>query len=414
MADDRNLRWLQDPHLQRLLALLNAGDAEARVAGGAVRNALLGQDVADIDIATTLVPRDVILRLKDEGIKTVPTGIEHGTVTAVIDGTGFEVTTLRQDIDTDGRHATVRYGTDWEADARRRDLTINALYMEADGTVFDPLGGLPDLESRTVRFVGDAERRIREDYLRILRFFRFFAWYGRHRPDADGLKACARLKDGLAGLSAERVWQELSKLLAAPDPGRALLWMRQTGVLSAILPESEKWGIDAVPRLIEAEHRGDWDPDSLLRLMAMLPPQLERVTDVSRRLKVPNIVRDRLVDWAQATLPDATLSDTEIAKWLYAGPAGGIRDRLKLAISRDDKHREAYERQLAFALRWKKPVFPLRGQDLLDRGLSPGPAISRHLKVMEDAWVDSGFTLDRDELLAMGAATPQGETTDDD
>lgn len=407
MADDRNLEWLADPSLQDLLRLLNADGGEARIAGGAVRNALLGHGVADIDIATTLVPRDVILRLKEEGIKAVPTGIEHGTVTAVIDGTSFEITTLREDIETDGRRARVLYGTDWEADACRRDLTINALYMEADGTVFDPLGGLRDLETRTIRFVGDAAQRIREDHLRILRFFRFFAWHGRHRPDAEGLKASARLKGELVNLSAERVWQELSKLLAAPDPGRALLWMRQTGVLNVILPESEKWGIDAVPGLIEAEGQYDWKADPLVRLMALLPPRLERIEPLAKRLKLPNVVRDRLIAWARAALPDAALSEEEFAKTLYRGDPKAIADRLKLAIAREDEHSDGYAKLLAFASRWEKPVFPLRGRDLLAQGMEPGPDVSRRLAALEAIWIDSGFALNGEALLASETNQPE-------
>src|SRR5690606_26477555 len=232
-----------DPALQRLLAVLSADDEEARVAGGAVRNALLGQEVADIDIATTCVPDETIRRAEAAGFRTVPTGYEHGTVTVVADKHAYEVTTLRADVETVGRRASVLFGRDWQADAERRDFTINGLYAEADGTVVDLVGGLADIEAKRLRFIGDPETRIREDYLRILRFFRFFAWYGEGRPDAEGLKACARLKEGLSGLSAERVWAETKKLLSAPDPSRALLWMRQTGVLAASLAESEKWGI---------------------------------------------------------------------------------------------------------------------------------------------------------------------------
>ena len=222
--------WLEDADLQRLLSALNAGGEAARIAGGAVRNALLGEAVADVDIATTTLPEETIRRAEAVGFKAIPTGIEHGTVTVTSSGTGHEVTTLRADVETDGRRAKVIFGRDWKADAERRDFTINALYAEADGTVVDLVGGLADLESRTLRFIGDAETRIREDYLRILRFFRFFALYGSGRPDAEGLKACARLKDGLERLSAERVWAELKKLFSALDPSRALLWMRRRAV----------------------------------------------------------------------------------------------------------------------------------------------------------------------------------------
>ena len=280
--------WLKDADLQRLLSALNAGGEEARIAGGAVRNALLGEAVADVDIATTTPPEETVRRAEKAGFKTIPTGIEHGTVTVTAGGRGYEVTTLRADVETDGRRAKVIFGRDWKADAERRDFTINALYAEADGTVVDLVGGLADLESRTLRFIGDAETRIREDYLRILRFFRFFAWYGSGRPDAEGLKACARLKDGLDRLSAERVWAELKKLLSAPDPSRALLWMRQAGVLTKVLPESEKWGIDAIHGLVAAERDLGWAADAMLRLEAIVPPDAERMQALAGRLKLSN------------------------------------------------------------------------------------------------------------------------------
>jgi len=224
--------WLEQQGLQSLLEVLNEGGEEARIAGGAVRNTLLGEAVTDVDIATTTVPEETIRRAKRAGFKVVPTGYEHGTVTVIANGKPYEVTTLRADVETFGRRARVVFGRDWKADAERRDFTINALYAEADGGVVDFVNGLADLETRRLRFIGEPEQRIREDYLRILRFFRFFAWYGSGRPDAEGLKACARLKDQLSSLSAERIWMELKKLLSAPDPSRALLWMRQTGVLT--------------------------------------------------------------------------------------------------------------------------------------------------------------------------------------
>lgn len=203
--------WLKSPPLRALFDALNRDGGEARVVGGAVRNSLLGTKVSDVDLATTHLPQDTMRLVKDAGFKPVPTGIEHGTVTVVVQGRPFEVTTLRTDIETNGRHAKVVFGTDWQKDAERRDFTINALYAKADGTIVDHVGGLADIETRTLRFIGDAEARIREDYLRILRFFRFFAWYGSGRPEADGLRASARLKDGLNQLSAERVWVELSR-----------------------------------------------------------------------------------------------------------------------------------------------------------------------------------------------------------
>ncbi|MCB1454191.1 MAG: CCA tRNA nucleotidyltransferase, partial [Rhizobiaceae bacterium] len=298
-------KWLADADLQTLLSVLSADGEEARIAGGAVRNALLGEPVTDIDIATTNLPEAVIARAEAAGFKTVPTGIDHGTVTVIAGGTPYEVTTLRADIETDGRHARVEFGRDWQRDAERRDFTINGMYADADGQVVDLVGGLADLQSRTLRFIGDAEDRIKEDYLRVLRFFRFFAWYGSGRPDAEGIKASARLKAGLDGLSAERVWSELRKLLSAPDPSRALLWMRQTGVLTRVLRESEKWGIDAVPGLIDAESAQGWKPDALLRLASMVPPDAKRLAGLAERLRLSNAEAERLQAWARADTPAA-------------------------------------------------------------------------------------------------------------
>lgn len=405
--------WLADKNLQRLLAALSEGGEEARVAGGAVRNTLLGEPVADIDIATTTLPDETIRRGEAAGFKAVPTGAEHGTITLVVAGHPYEVTTLRADIETDGRRAKVLFGRDWQADAERRDFTINGLYAEADGTVVDLVGGIADIESRTVRFIGDAENRIREDFLRILRFFRFFAWYGKGRPDADGLKACARLKDGLDGLSAERVWSELRKLLSAPDPSRALLWMRQAGVLTKILPESEKWGIDAIHPLTGAERDLGWPADPMLRLEAIVPPDAARMAALAERLKLSKAEAARLADWAMTMPPAASATDLTLRQALYRGSPDGIRDRLGLslvsararAISDTEALLEAgaYGRLLKLAQKWQKPAFPLKGADLTAMGMAPGPEIGKLMRKLEDAWIESGFSLTRDALIKRAA-----------
>lgn len=405
--------WLAEKHLQRLLAVLAQGGEQARIAGGAVRNALIGQPVADIDIATTCLPDETIRRAEAAGFKAVPTGIEHGTVTVIAAGTPYEITTLRADIETDGRRAKVSFGRDWKADAERRDFTINALYAEADGTVIDLVGGVADIEARRLRFIGDAEQRIREDYLRILRFFRFFAWYGDGRPDADGLKACARLKEGLGQLSAERIWSELKKLLLAPDPSRALLWMRQAGVLTSALPESEKWGIDAIHGLTKTEKDLSWAPDPLLRLEAIVPPDATRMKTLAERLKLSTNEADRLRHWALAASVEPKTSEAELAKKLYAGDRQGFVDRLRLslasararAVEDSDALIQAggFSRLLAFALKWEKPVFPVKGADLTALGASPGPKLGAILKNLEKEWIGSGFSLDRDALLERAA-----------
>ncbi|MCP4318749.1 MAG: CCA tRNA nucleotidyltransferase [Hyphomicrobiales bacterium] len=402
-------KWFGSRRLHRVLDLLNADGGEARIVGGAVRNTLMGVPVGDIDIATTLLPAEVVARAKGAGIKSVPTGIDHGTVTLVVDGSPFEVTTLRVDVEAHGRHATVAFGADWSVDAHRRDLTMNGLYAGADGKVIDLVGGLADIESKTVRFIGDAVTRIEEDYLRILRFFRFFARYGEGRPDADGLRACARLKAGLEGLSAERVWTELKYLLASPDPSRALLWMRQTGVLTAIVPESEKWGIDAIPGLVETETALNWNPDPLLRLMAIIPNDSARADAMAQRLRMSNAERKRMVSWAGEPAISDDLADVALKRLLYRGDPQAVTDTMRLqlrarrtAAQTDDAalHSAAkLSRLLGVAEGWARPGFPVTGGDLLKAGVAEGPAIGDTLGALEEAWIDSNFNLTREQLL---------------
>ena len=410
MTNLSNETWFTDPALQRLFALLNADGGEARVAGGAVRNSLMGLPVADIDLATTLPPETVMERAKAAGIKAVPTGVDHGTVTLVLDGKGFEVTTLRRDLETDGRRAKVAFGEDWQEDAERRDLTINALYVGADGEVIDLIGGLPDIETKRVRFIGDADTRIAEDYLRILRFFRFFAHYGGGRPDPAGLKACSRAKDKLATLSAERVWAETKKLLAASDPGRALLWMRQSGVLGAILPETEKWGIDAIPALVAAEQALGWEPEPMLRLAAIVPKDAERLAGLAHRLRLSNAEAAFLDRFARAPRPNGEVTDAAFDRELYRLGKDGVIASLKIDLAQaraqagvDPKAMTKTGRLsalLARAEKFERPVFPLSGADVLAAGLAPGPKVGEALKGLEETWIGSNFSFDRAKLLA--------------
>jgi poly(A) polymerase len=403
--------WLRAEPLQRLLSALSENGEEARVAGGAVRNALMKRDATDIDVATTVLPDETIRRAESLGFRAVPTGIEHGTITVVTPAGPFEVTTLREDIETDGRRAIVRFGRDWKRDAERRDFTINALYADKDGAVLDLVGGLADIEAGVLRFVGDPETRIREDYLRILRFFRFFAWYGSGRPDAAGLRASARLKDGLARLSAERVWIELRKLLGAPDPSRALLWMRQAGVLTTVLPESEKWGIDAIHPLTQAEAALGWPADALLRLEAIVPPDPERMVAMAGRLKLANAGRDRLLAWTQAETPDPAIADGALRARLYFGDRQAILDRLRLALASargraaggaTDALGEAaaLSRQLDVAGRFDPPAFPVSGGDVIAAGVPAGPEVGRAIDRLKRIWAEGGFVAGRDDLLS--------------
>ena len=405
----RKADWLDDKDVQALFAALNSGGHEARVIGGAVRNALMGVSAGDIDFATTTLPNETTALVEAAGFKAVPTGYAHGTITAVKQSRAFEITTLRRDVATDGRHAEVAFGIDWEVDAKRRDFTINALSCDVSGVVYDYCDGFADLDSRTLRFIGDAEKRIAEDYLRSLRFYRFFAFYGTGRPDAAGIRATAKLKAGLALLSAERVWAELKKLLSAPDPSRALLWMRQAGVLTAVLPESENWGIDATPGLIATENALDWPPEPMLRLMAITPPDVLRMEAMAARLKLSKLERERVLAYASASAVSADTSQLALSKRLYREGVSGIFDRLKLALSTarakaatsDDAMVEAAKlsKLLTFAEHWKRPVFPVSGKDLKAKGFSEGEALGAALAKAEERWIASGFKLGRDELL---------------
>ena len=400
--------WFEKSALKRIFTLLNADGGEVRIVGGAVRNALMDLPVVDVDMATTLIPDVVVQRAKAAGIKAVPTGIEHGTVTLVIDGEGFEVTTLRRDVETNGRHAQVAFGTDWQTDAERRDLTINALYANEKGEIIDLIDGLPDVETRTVRFIGDAAMRIAEDYLRILRFFRFFAHYCSGRPDADGLRASARAKDKLGTLSAERVWSETKKLLSARDPSRALLWMRQSGVLAEILPETEKWGIDAIHGLVATEQALGWTVDPMLRLAAILPPDKDRLAALAARLRLSKAEAGYLAGWASAPVIDPEMKETALDRLLYRQGVEGVRTRLKLALasaradlSAGDAAMQKVARLstlLTRAEKFKKPGFPLSGADVMAAGVEAGPKVGEVLKNLEEKWIDVNFSLDRAAL----------------
>ena len=396
--------WLRTPELAAVMAALGGAEGTTRVVGGAVRNALMGLPVEDIDLATRLTPDRVSERAEAAGLKVVPTGIDHGTVTVVARGTPFEVTTLRADVETFGRRARVAFTDDWEADAARRDFTMNALYCAADGTLFDPVGGLADIASRSVRFIGDADARIAEDYLRILRFFRFFAHYGDGRPDGDGLRACVRGKDGLAQLSAERVWMELKRLLAATDPGRALLWMRTADILRRILPETVD--TDAIAGLVAFEAAQRLAPDPLLRLLALIDLRPGTIDGLAGRLKLSRREHRRLADAAAAPAPAADWNPVPekgpLGPALYRHGGDAVRDRLALAAARAHVAGEAeagFAALFSATRTWAVPEFPLAAGDLLAAGHQPGPELGALLKRLEEAWIASGFALDKDTLL---------------
>ncbi len=378
--------WLTEPALQRLFAVLAAAGGEGRVAGGAVRNALLGEKVTEVDVATTLSPEQVTEACSAAGMGVHPTGIDHGTVTVVVDRHPFEVTTLRHDVETDGRRAKVKFTDDWQADAQRRDFTLNALFCDARGTIYDFVNGLPDIEGRRVIFVGDPAQRIAEDYLRILRFFRFHARYGHGAPDAAGLAACTRLKAGLDGLSAERIRQEMFKLMAAPGAVSTLRLMADKGVLRHLLPCTEEWRV--LERL---------PPDPLLRLSVLARDPLA----MPERWRLSNHEARRLEDIASLMPPTPALRPKEQRAVLYQQGADAWRDLVHIAWARSDAPLDdaGWRDLLELPDRWPIPRLPVAGRDLLAAGMSPGPEIGVMLTRLEDWWVASDFQPTRDELL---------------
>ena len=368
-------RWRKRRGVARILKALGSKEGLIRYVGGAVRDDLLGLPVSDVDFAARLRPEEVIERLEKARIKAVPTGIDHGTVTAVADGHPAEVTTLRADVSTDGRRATVAFTDDWMADASRRDFTINALYADPEtGEVHDYFGGLEDLKARRVRFIGDPLVRIAEDHLRILRFFRFHARFGHEPPDAAALDACTARANDLMALSRERIADELLKLLALADPGRTVALMIERGVLRPVLPEIENAG--RLAALIAAEAEGGFEPDPIRRLSALLPQEPEAAEKIAARLKLSNKARKRIGFAAETDLGENCQA---LAYWIGAESA---QDRLLLAGRTAD----------AAALKdWPVPRLPISGGQLIKRGVPQGPLVAKTLQAIERQWVNAGF-----------------------
>ncbi|WP_171175248.1 CCA tRNA nucleotidyltransferase [Ruegeria sp. HKCCD8929] len=379
--------WVTHPATQQICAALTADGAQALFVGGCVRNALLGASVADIDITTDARPERVMALAEAAGIKAVPTGIEHGTVTLVQDGIPHEVTTFRRDVETDGRRAVVAFADTLEEDAARRDFSMNALYARPDGTVLDPLNGLPDLEARRVRFIGEAQDRIREDYLRSLRYFRFHAWYGDEEAgfDADALAAIAENLDGLSKLSRERVGAELLKLLGAPDPAPSVAAMRSAGVLAQLLPGADDRAL-APLIAIEAEAGAEIDP--IRRLAAMTDPEAAATLRLSRA-QMQRLTRMR---------EDATGSSGAAE----LGYRHGVEDGLDALLLRGAFFEQPWQPDLSEQLAHGAEVeFPIAAQDLIPD--YTGPALGAKLAELETKWIASDFTLTRDDLLKSGA-----------
>jgi poly(A) polymerase len=367
--------WLDRPGIKRLLKALDAKGGHARFVGGAVRDFLLGGHPDDLDLATTHRPQDVISRLGAAGIKAIPTGIDHGTITAISSGTVVEVTSLRADVSTDGRRATVAFTDDWKEDAGRRDFTINALYADPySGELFDYFGGLDDLRSRTVRFIGEPLQRIAEDHLRILRYFRFHARYGHGEPDPNALDACTRRANDLMALSRERIADELLKLLALDDPTLTVRLMHDRGIFAPVIPEIGE--LDRLASLVETERLGGITPDPLRRLAALLSADPETASRVAARLKLSNKARKRL---GSAADPSLGLNPRALA---YRIGTESAVDRLLLAGQPSDA---------AAVATWIPPRLPIGGSQLMARGVPEGPAIARTLHRIEDTWEAAGF-----------------------
>ncbi len=396
---------LLDPRLKRVIAALDGDGEEIRIVGGAVRNGLIHEEIHDVDLATTALPIVVQARAAKAGLRTIPTGIDHGTITVLADGTPFEVTTLREDLDTFGRHAKVEFGRDFAADARRRDFTINALSLDSQGRIFDYCGGLEDIEQRRVRFIGDAATRIREDYLRILRLFRFHAAYGKGAIDREALHAAIENREGLAMLSRERIRAELLKLLVARGAAQSVELMSDCGILQMLLG-----GIGICARLqniasIEAAH--GLKPNAVLRLTALavlVEDDAERLRD---RLRLSNAEETRLAAAARVLVEmhgdEKPPLPNELYRFLFLHGRRAALDGVMLAQAEsakdanDAKWRSAY----AFLHDTPEPRLPFSGSDLMQRGLRPGPAIGETLKRLQAAWIRAGFPKEPEVLARL-------------
>jgi poly(A) polymerase len=370
-------KWRKRRGMDRLLRALGAEEGLTRYVGGAVRDDLLGLPVSDVDLATRLKPDEVVERLEAARIKAVPTGIEHGTLTAVSDGHPVEITTLRRDLSTDGRRATVAFTDDWKEDAARRDFTINALSADPNtGEIFDYFGGSEDLQGRHVRFIGEPLQRIAEDHLRILRFFRFHARFGAGDPDIDGLEACTQRANDLMALSRERIADELLKLLSVPDPAPTVAVMLERGILRPVLPEIVSDRRKKLEALVAAESAAGIDPDPLRRLVALLPREPDVAEDVGVRLKLSNRARKRVTCAAHTELQSSPQ-----ALAYRVGDACAV-DRLLLA---------GRSEEASAIVNWKAPKLPISGGALIARGLPEGPIVARTLRRIDDEWVEAGF-----------------------
>lgn len=399
--------WMVAPETQEVMAALSAGGSEVRFVGGCVRDALAGRPVKDVDIATTDQPAEVMALLRDAGIKVVPTGLDHGTVTAVSGHKPFEITTLREDVETDGRRAIVAFTDDWLADASRRDLTFNAMSCRPDGRLFDPFGGRKDLAAGRVHFVGDPKARIQEDHLRLLRFFRFQAHYGRLPPQEPLLAVMTALAPKLKSLSGERLRDEFLKLLSAADPLPVLRIMKDHAIIEAFLPEVAE--LEVLRRLLALDHAGLQDP--ILRLAALLPQDRAAAKTVAERLRLSGAQSEEL---ARLAAPAADLKQARRAldpheegpemrkvlrSALYRNGPVPVKAELLLQAARRDVAPAALKVALTEVVTWQPRAFPLNGSDVLAQGLAAGPEVGALLRQVEGWWLAGDMAADRAACL---------------
>ncbi|HKC32070.1 MAG TPA: CCA tRNA nucleotidyltransferase [Xanthobacteraceae bacterium] len=399
------MAWLKTGPLAHLLAVLDHAGEEARVVGGAVRDAMFGQRPHEVDIATTAMPGAVIERVRAAGFKAVPTGIDHGTVTVIVDGMPFEVTTLRADIETFGRKAKVAFGRDWQIDAERRDFTMNALSVDRTGAVFDYVGGLADIDARRVRFIGDPAKRIAEDYLRILRFFRFHATYGQAPPDRAGLAACVAARDGLTQLSRERIRMEMLKLLRAAHAAPTLAVMAETGLLEQVLAGVPL--LASFENTCKVEQAIGVEADPVRRLGALAVSVVEDAERLWQRLRLTNSEHARLTSiaegWSQVSPAHGEAAAREL---LYRLGPDRYVDRVLVAWARSPAGAadEDWKNLATLPARWSAPKFPLKAKDFIRRGVERGPQLGAALAGAEQAWIAAGFPLDQRALAGLADA----------
>lgn len=391
-------KFVTDKKIFRLFRAVEKHGGVLRFVGGAVRNALRGIEGSDLDLATDLSPDELVEACQESGLKTVPIGIKFGTVGVVINDKVLEVTSLRKDVKPDGRHGEVEFTTDWEIDASRRDLTINAVYADEKGNVFDYYNGISDLENGIVRFIGSPTVRIKEDYLRILRFFRFYSLFGKGDIDEKALKACVENKDGLKQLSGERIRDELSKILLTPQAAKVIKIMAENGILDNILPEPKNY--DKLAFLAELCNKEKFAPSWLRRLYVIFEPDVLLAESLAARLKLSKKDRARFVSWSENNLPLADFLDEKcLLKLLYRHGKEFCTNKLILEAVSAQRKIDNLPRLLNFIEKSEIPSFPLRGRDLIEQGIAENAKIGETLKLLENEWIESGFQMSRDELL---------------